>query len=64
MAEGIRLEQRKARIGFAKSEMRKVISDKRQHDQAAHHHVTRSEGCFDIAPVDIGLRPGAPVLNG
>src|SRR5881628_2486616 len=39
MAERIRLKQRKTQIGFSKGEMREVISDKREHDQAAHDHV-------------------------
>src|SRR5437899_12453567 len=43
--------------------MRKVISDKREHDQPAHHHVTRRERCFDVAPVNVGVRPGAAILN-
>ena len=63
MAERIRLEQGKARIGFAKGKMRKVISDKREYDQPAHHHVTRRERCFDVALVDVRLRPGTPILN-
>ena len=63
MAERIRLEQGKARIGFAKAKMRKVISDKREYDQPAHHHVTRRERRFDIVPVLVWLRPGTPIFN-
>ena len=63
MAKRVRLEQRKTRIGFAESKMREVISDKREHDQSAHHHVTRGKRCFDVTLVDVRLRSGAPVFN-
>ena len=63
MAERIRLKQRKARISFAKGEMRKVISDKCEHDQPTHHHVTGGERCFDVALVHVGLGPGTAILN-
>ena len=63
MTERIRLEQRKARVGFAQSEMRKVISDKCEHDQPAHHHVTGSKRRFDVAFIRVGLGPGTAILN-
>ena len=63
MAERVRLEQRKTRVGFAKGEMCEVISNKREHDQPAHHHVTRRERRFDIVPVLVWLRPGTPIFN-
>ena len=63
MAERIRLEQRKARIGFAKSEMGKVISDKCEHDQPAHDHVTGGKRRFDVSFVDVRLGPGTAILN-
>ena len=43
--------------------MGNVINDKRQHDQATHHHVPRCEGCFYVLPVLVGVRPGTPILN-
>jgi hypothetical protein len=63
MTERIRLEQRKARIGFAESEMRKVISDKCEHDQAAHHHVTGGKRRFDVAFIYVRLGPGTAILD-
>src|SRR5437016_6590145 len=63
MAMRIRLEQCKTRVGFSEGEMREVISDKREHDQSAHYHVTRRKRCFDIVLVDVRLRSGTPVFN-
>src|SRR5215471_3227826 len=55
MSERIGLEQTKTGIGNSHREMRDVVNDKRKHDQPAHYHVTRSECCFHILPVDVGL---------
>src|SRR5436190_1226937 len=43
--------------------MREVINDKCQHDQSAHHHVTRRKRCFDVALVYVPLRAGTPVFD-
>src|SRR6266550_2088575 len=63
MAETIRLEQRKSCIGLAEGEMCKVISNKCEHDQPAHHHVARGERRFYILPVLVWLGAGMPVFN-
>src|SRR6266536_6147573 len=61
--EGISLEQPKSAVSNPHREMREVINDKCQHDQSAHHHVTRGERCFNIALIDVRLRAGTPVFN-
>lgn len=43
--------------------MREVINDKCQHDQSAHHHVTRGECCFDVPLVHVRRRSGTLVFN-
>ena len=63
MPEGVSLQQAKPGISYPHREMREMIDNKREHDQSAHHHVTRSERCFDVAFVDVRLRPGTPVFN-
>src|SRR6266513_1552126 len=40
-----------------------MINDECQHDESAHHHVTRRKRCFDVALVDVRLRAGTPVFN-
>src|SRR5207249_5921560 len=63
MAEGIRFEQRETRIGFAESEMREVVSDKCEHNEPAHHHVTRGKRGFYVSPVNVALRSGAAIFD-
>src|SRR5436305_5746484 len=63
MSERIGLKQTKTGIRDAHCEMRDVVNDKRQHDQPAHHHVTRSERCFDVLTVDVGLRSRTAVFD-
>src|SRR5215813_10921975 len=63
MPERIGLEQTKTRIGDAHCKMGDVVNDKRKHDQSAHHHVTRSERCFHILPIDIDLRSRTAVFD-
>src|SRR5881628_985744 len=63
MAERIRLEQRKARVGFTESEMRQMIKDEGEHNQPAHHHVARGERGFHMLSVDIRLGSSAPILD-
>src|SRR5262245_14357258 len=63
MPEGISLQQVKPGICHSHREMREVINDERQHNQSAHHHVTRRKRCFDITLVDICLRACTPVFN-
>src|SRR5437016_7417055 len=43
--------------------MRQMIDNEREHDEPTHQHVTRREVCLDIVPVNVGLRPGTPILN-
>src|SRR4029077_13262629 len=63
VAERVRFKQTEPWVGYTNGEMSQVIDDEREHDQAAHQHVTRGEVCLNIVPVDIGLGPGSPVLN-
>ena len=63
MAERIRLKQRKACVGDSHGKMCEVISDKCQHNQPAHHHVTRGERCFRVLPVDVRLGSGATIFD-
>src|SRR5437870_13776019 len=63
MAERIRFKQSEPCIRHTNGEMRQMTDNKGQHDQAAHHQVARGESCFHIAPVDVGFRPGAAILN-
>ena len=63
VAERIRLKQAKPVISNSHGEVREVINDKCQHDQSAHHHVTRGKRCFDVPLIDVRLRAGAPVFN-
>src|SRR6266536_1806600 len=53
--EGISLEQPKSAVSNPHREMREVINDKCQHDQSAHHHVTRGERCFNIPLIYLRL---------
>ena len=43
--------------------MGKMIDDKRQHNQTAHHHVTRRERGLYVSSVDILVGPGTAILN-
>ena len=63
VTERISLKQAKPVISNSHREVREVINDKCQHDQSAHHHVTRGKRCFDVPLIDIGLGPGTPVFN-
>src|SRR5438094_647836 len=63
VAERVRFKQIEPWVGYTNSEMRQMIDDKRQHDQAAHHHVPRCEVCLDVVPVDVCLWPGTAILN-
>ena len=43
--------------------MRKMINDKRQYNQTAHHHVTGSERGLHVSSVDVLLGPGTAIFN-
>ena len=43
--------------------MREMVNDKRQHNQTAHHHVTRRERGLHVPSVDVRLRPGTAIFN-
>jgi|SRR6476620_4123017 len=43
--------------------MGKMINNKRQHDQTAHHHVTRCERGLHVSSVDVLLGPCAAIFN-
>src|SRR6266481_3598205 len=63
MAERIGFEQSETPIRHSHSEMGEVINDEREHDETAHQHVARRKCCLHIVSVDVGVWPGAPVLN-
>ena len=63
MAKRISFKQAKPVISNSHREVREVINDKCEHDQSAHHHVTRGKRCFDVTLIDVRLRAGAPVFN-
>ena len=58
------LEQGEPTISYSDGEMREVINDEGQHNQPAHHHVTRGKRGLHVLSVDVSLRPGAPVFEG
>src|SRR4029077_2184113 len=63
MTERIGFEQRETPVRHSHSEMGEVINDEREHDEPAHHHVTRGERCLHVLPVQVRVRPGTPVLH-
>src|SRR4029453_17185612 len=63
VTERISLKQAKPVISNSHREVREMINNKSQHDQSAHHHMTRGKGCFDVPLIDIRLRTGTPVFN-
>src|SRR5262245_2716962 len=63
MPEGISFQQAKAGISYPHSEMSEMINDKYEHNQSAHHHMTRCKRRFDVMLVDVRFRSGTPVFN-
>ena len=63
MTEWIGLEQGKALVGHPHCEVGEVINNEGEHDEAAHHHVTRSKASFDVFPLPVRFRPSAAVID-
>ena len=63
MPERISLQQAKPAISYPHCEMREMINNKRQDNEATHHHVTRGKRRFDIVLIDVRFRAGTPVFN-
>ena len=61
--EGISFQQAKAGVSYPHREMREMINDKCEHNQSAHHHMTRCKRCFDVTLVDVRVRSGTPIFN-
>jgi hypothetical protein len=64
MVEGILLEEGEARIGHAHREMRDVINEKGEDDEAAQHHVAGGHRRLHIVAFHIPVGARAAVLNG
>src|SRR5437868_9844954 len=64
MTERVGFQQSKAFVGSADGEMRQVVNNEHEHNQAADDHVARCEGRFDMLPFDIVVRASTPVIDG
>src|SRR5437899_4384870 len=61
--ERIEFEERKLRIEFTGGEVEQMKNDKREHNQSADDHVTRSPACSHVLPVDVRLGTGAAIFD-
>ncbi len=61
--ERVGLEQQEPGIGDSDGEVREVIKNKGENDQAAQGHVTRGESRFHVVPFLVARRAGAAILD-